>query len=209
MGSWTELRHDTLLYAKQSFAELGGGGEQSTPPPVPKGYVEPNLSFITRLVALTTMTRDGLDSRGLLVPGQKEKFDSFLESLQFFKTIAEKELSDSVISDDEYEKLRTIISLRYPNIVWTPDGDEMTEQDARVGIIADVHTDAKKGQVLYVVVKDKGGTRLTRGVTYSYYEFTREAGTRLNDQDWQGMIYEGKNTDDIPSQPSWVKDLVK
>ena len=219
LGSWAELRHDTLLYAKQSFAELGGGGGQSTPPPVPKGYVEPNLSFITRLVALTTMTRDGLDSRGLLVPGQKEKFDSFLESLHFFKTIAEKELSDSVISDDEYEKLRTIISLRYPNIVWTPDGDEMTEQDARVGIIADVHTDAKKGQVLYeatgapsviyVVVKDKGGTRLTRGVTYSYYEFTREVGTRLNDQDWQGMIYEGKNTDNIPSQPSWAKDLVK
>ncbi len=218
LGSWTELRHDTLLYAKQSFAELGGGGEQPTPPPVPKGYVEPNLSFLTRLIALTTMTRDGLNSRGLLVPGQKEKFDSFLESLQFFNTIAEKELSDSVISDDEYEKLRTIIRLKYPNIVWTPDGDEMTEQDARVGIIADVHTDTKKGQVLYeatgvpsviyVAVKDKGGTRLTRGVTYSYYEFTRPVGARLNDQDWQGMIYEGKNAN-IPSQPLWMNDLVK
>lgn len=219
LGSWTELRHDTLLYAKQSFAELGGGGEQPTPPPVPKGYVEPNLSFLTRLIALTTMTRDGLDSRGLLVPGQKEKFDSYLESLQFFKTLAEKELSNSTISDDDYEKLRTIIRLKYPNIVWSPDGDEMTEQDARVGIIADVHTDAKTQKVLYeaigapvviyVAVNDNGGTRLTRGVTYSYYEFTQPTGTRLNDQDWQGMIYEGKNAGNIPSQPSWTNDIVK
>lgn len=218
LGSWTELRHDTLLYAKQSFAEMGGGGiDHPPPPPVPKGYVEPNMSFITRLIALTTMTRDGLNSRKLLVPGQKEKFDRFLESLQFFKTIAEKELSDTIISDEEYEKLRTIIRLEYPYIVWTPDGDEMTEQDARIGIIADVHTDAKKRQILYeatgapaviyVAVKDKGGVRLTRGATYSYYEFTRPADSRLNDQDWQGMIYEGKNPGEIPPQPSWVHDL--
>lgn len=219
-GSWTELRHDTLLYAKQSYAELGGGGDQQTPPPVPKGYVEPNLSFLTRLIALTTQTRDGLDSRGLLVPGQKEKFDSYLESLQFFKSIAEKELTDAVITDEDYEKLRNIIKLDYPDIVWTPDGGTMTEADARMGIVADVHSDAKKGQILYeatgapsviyVAVKDKNGTRLTRGVTYSYYEFTRPAGgTRMNDQDWQGMIYDGKNTGEIPPVPAWTKELIK
>lgn len=219
LGSWTELRHDTLLYAKQSYAELGAGGESPEPPPVPKGYVEPNLPFITRLIALTTMTRDGFNSRELLVPGQKEKFDDYLESLEFFKTIAEKELADSPISDEEYEKLRTIISINYPHIVWSPDGDQMTEQDARIGIIADVHTDAKKGQILYeatgvpstifVAVKDKGGARLTRGAVYSYYEFTRPVGSRLNDQDWQGIIYEDKSADSIPAQPTWMNVLVK
>jgi hypothetical protein len=219
LGSWTELRHDTLLYAKQSYAELGGGGEMLTSPPVPKGYVEPNLSFMTRLIALATMTRDGLNSRGLLVPGQKEKFDSYLTSLQFFKSIVEKELSNASISDDDYEKLRTIISLNYPDIVWTPDGDEMTEQDARTGIIADVHTDAKKGQILYeatgvpsiiyVSIKDQGGVRLTRGVTYSYYEFTQPVGKRLTDQDWQGMVYDGKNTANMPASPIWTKNFIK
>lgn len=221
LGSWTELRHDTLLYAKQSFAELGGGGGEIPPdPPVPKGYVEPNLSFLTRLIALTTMTRDGLDNRHLLINGQKEKFDSYLETLEFFKTIAEKELANETISDDDYEKLRTIIRNKYPNIVWTPNGEEMTEKDARVGIIADVHTDAKKGQILYeavgapsiiyVAVKDKGGTRLTRGVTYSYYEFTSPiSGTRLNDQTWQGMIYEEKDTGKMPAPPTWTQEIVK
>ncbi len=217
LGSWTELRHDTLLYAKQSFAELGGGGEPPPPPPVPKGYVEPNMTLITRLIALATMTRDGLESRKLLVPGQKEKFDSYIESLQFFKSIAEKELSSGAISDEEYEKLRTIIRLKFPNIVWTPDGDEMTEEDARIGIIADVHSDAKKQQilyeatgapaVLYVAVKDAGGARLTRGVTYSYYEFSKPVGRRLTDHDWQGMIYEGKNSRELPSVPEWAVEL--
>lgn len=231
LGSWTELRHDTLLYAKQSYAEMGGGAEAPTPSPVPKGYVEPNLPFLTRLIALVTMTRDGLNSRGLFVPGQKDKFDNFLDSLQFFKSIAEKELSDSVISDDDYEKLRTIISLHYPDIVWTPDGDEMTEKDARTGIVADVHTDAcgrtkasgpctgnmsvlyeatGAPSIIYVAVKDKNGTRLTRGVTYSYYEFTKPAGgNRMTDEDWQGMIYDGKSTDKIPQLPAWTNDMVK
>jgi hypothetical protein len=220
LGSWTELRHDTLLYAKQSYSEMGGGGgEPPPPPPVPKGYVEPNMSFLTRLIALTTMTRDGMKSQGIMHPNQEQKFEDFLKSLNFFKDIAEKELSDSIISDDDYEKLRLIIKSNYPNIVWTPDGNEMTEQDARAAIIADVHTDAKKGQILYeatgvptiiyVAVKDKGGTRLTRGVTYSYYEFTRPLGTRLTDLDWQGMIYDKKNSSDLPSTPSWTKDLTK
>lgn len=219
LGSWTELRHDTLLYSKESFSEMGGGGPQATPPPVPKGYVEPNLSFLTRLIALTTMTEQGLNSNGLLIPGQKEKFDTFLQSLQFFKSIAEKELSNTVISDDDFEELRTIIKLNYPNIVWTPDGKQMTEQDARDGIISDVHTDTVKNQVLYeatgypsviyVAIKDINGTRLTRGVTYSYYEFTKPVGSRMTDSDWQSMIYEGKNTNQLPTQPSWTNDLVK
>jgi hypothetical protein len=219
LGSWTELRHDTLLYSKQSFAELGGGGDQPTPPPVPKGYVEPNLSFLTRLIALTTMTEQGLQAKGLLIPGQKEKFDSFLQSLQFFKSVAEKELTNSVISDNDFENLRTIITLNYPDIVWTPDGEQMTEQDARVGIIADVHTDALKQQVLYeatgypsiiyVAVKDRNGTRLTRGVTFSYYEFSKPVGTRMSDSDWQAMIYEGKNTSQLPPKPSWTNALYK
>lgn len=219
LGSWTELRHDTLLYAKQSYAELGGGPPEGQIPPVSKGYVEPNLPFLTRLIALNNMTKQGLDSKGLLIPGQKEKFEAFGKSLEFFKTIAEKELSDSIISDDEYEKLRTIVKLDFPSIVWALDGDIMTEKDARVGLIADVHTDAVKNKILYeaigapsiiyVAVKDRGGARLTRGAVYSYYEFGKPVGSRLTDEEWQSWIYEGKNSDRIPQSPTWINELVK
>jgi hypothetical protein len=80
-----------------------------------------------------------------------------------------------------------------------------------------VHTDAKSGQILYeadgipnyifVAVKDANGTRLTKGLVYSYYEFTSPIGKRLTDQDWQGWNYSNKAQ--IPSMPSWNKDLVK
>ena len=29
LGSWAELKHDTILYAKQAYAELGGGGSST------------------------------------------------------------------------------------------------------------------------------------------------------------------------------------
>src|SRR5205823_13180723 len=43
LGSFAELKHDTILYAEQSYAEMGGGGGKSPPPePVlPPVYVEP------------------------------------------------------------------------------------------------------------------------------------------------------------------------
>ena len=30
LGSWTELKHDTILYAKQVMAEMGGGGPDAS-----------------------------------------------------------------------------------------------------------------------------------------------------------------------------------
>ena len=35
LASWTELKHDTVLYAKQSYAEMGDGGEYFTEPFAP------------------------------------------------------------------------------------------------------------------------------------------------------------------------------
>lgn len=53
-GFWTELRHTNILYAKQSFAEKGGGGgddvcdTRAIPLPV-YGYVEPQPAAYARL----------------------------------------------------------------------------------------------------------------------------------------------------------------
>ena len=42
LGSWAELKHDTLLYAKQAYAGIGGCGWPAPPPPViARNYVEP------------------------------------------------------------------------------------------------------------------------------------------------------------------------
>lgn len=222
LGSWTELRHDTLLYAKQSYAEMGGApGEIPTPPPVPKGYVEPNLTFLNRIIALAEMTRDGLQANNVLPDGQKYKLEELIKQFTFYRDIAEKELQNTIISDDDFEKLR--VSHIYVNGTLTPPdgGSYMPAKEARAGLIADVHTAAsqRKSEILYeatgipnmlyVAVKDANGTRLTRGVTYSYYEFTRPLGERLSDTDWQGVLYENQPSFPPPSSPEWYDALAK
>jgi len=215
LGSWTELRHDTLLYAKQSGAEKAGGDAERIIPPVPKGYVEPNLDALARLTALVRLSRQGLAQRKLLDERHQERFEILEEVLSFCTTFAEKELAGLAITDEEYERLRNL----HGRLGWalSPiDADIITERDARAAIIADVHTDGASGRILYeatgaplqilVAVKDGGGARLTRGAAYSYYEFTQPMGSRLTDEAWQERIY--GSGPPPPPRPDWVRSMV-
>ena len=69
LGSWTELRHDTLLYAKQVMAEMGGGEE----PEHPRGYVEPNLALWARLLELEQQTRAVLKAQSSPVGAHRQQ----------------------------------------------------------------------------------------------------------------------------------------
>ncbi|PIY32298.1 MAG: hypothetical protein COZ07_06205, partial [Candidatus Infernicultor aquiphilus] len=92
LASWTELRHDTLLYVKQSYtmAERGGMFE----PPV-VGYVEPLPEFYARLLTLTEMTNQGF--KNLIPPEELEKLmieaglSKFSEILSLLLDISQKE----------------------------------------------------------------------------------------------------------------------
>ena len=71
LGSWAELRHDTILYAKQSYTY------ETSLPPMRNGYVEPYPEVYARLASLVRLMQDGLESRGLLL----DRFDSKLEGI--------------------------------------------------------------------------------------------------------------------------------
>ncbi len=101
LGSWTELKHDTILYAKQVMAEMGGGA----PGGPPHGYVEPNPEAYARLRALAMMTKSGLANRNLLSATTGGNLDNLIDLLSFLQNISEKELSGQAISDDEYWKI--------------------------------------------------------------------------------------------------------
>jgi hypothetical protein len=217
LGSWTELKHDTLLYAKQSYAELGAGGPETEPAkPVVKGYVEPNIEFFDRIIALVNLTKDGLSKFGILPSDFESRNNSLLDSLKFYRTIAVSELQNQTITDDDFEKLR-LDAGNLDNILRTPDSQVVLEKNSRSAVIADVHTDAVTGKILYegdgvpnyiyVAVKDTNGTRLTKGLVYSYYEFTGPLGKRYTDQIWQGWNY--SSTAQKLQMPWWNKDLVK
>lgn len=221
LGSWTELRHDTLLYAKQSYAEFGAGGDEENIPPVPKGYVEPNLVFLNRIIALAEMTKTGLEKNNVLSPEQKDKLEKLTEGYNFYREIVKKELQNQQITDEEFEKLRTSVPLL--NFAITPpnsNGPLLKSSEIRAGVIADVHTaiTSQTQEILYeatgipsaiyVAVSDVNGTRLTQGIIYSYYEFTQPFGERLSDEKWQANIYENSQNFPTPKSPFWFEKLV-
>lgn len=215
LGSWTELKHDTLLYAKQSYAEMGNMRDETVPPPVPKGYVEPNIEFFDRLIAMVKMTKEGLTSRELVESSFRFRNEEFINNLSFLKTIAVKELQNEVISDDDFETLRNITNSLYMVLMPLED-EEPIERNARSALIADVHTDTVKHQILYeangipnyiyVAVKDKNGARLTKGLVFNYYEFVGQFSPRLTDQDWWTQVYTEDKTQ-LPPIPSWAEPL--
>ena len=104
LGSWAELRHDTILYAKQSYTVLAGAA--MPPRENPKGYVEPNPELYGRLASLARMTYDGLESRDLLTEALSTKLKDLREMLLKLKDISEKELTGKALTDDEYDYIR-------------------------------------------------------------------------------------------------------
>ncbi|MDP2874451.1 MAG: DUF3160 domain-containing protein [bacterium] len=214
LGSWTELKHDTILYAKQVYAELGGG------PPEEKddrGYVEPNLELYTRLEALLQMTRSGLTSRNLL-SSENEEFLSRLQTLSArLKEISGKELSSQSLSSDDYELIRGyggslehlwIDSLKDKGIT---DTSKLDQNPA--SLVADVATDPN-GSVLeegtgkvadiYVVVPVEGKLKIAKGGVFLHYEFAWPMSDRLTDEKWNEMLRDSK----APPLAEWVKSYV-
>ncbi len=209
LGSWTELRHDTILYAKQSYtAEL-----TSMPPPA-AGYVEPVPRLYSRLASLCNMMGTGLESRGLLSDDMEMRLDMLGEFLLQLKSISEKQLANIPLNsteDDLFRSADTILSLvaSYPeDSVLTSDADKF------MSIIADVHTDTNRMEVLEEAVGDplfiivavsiNGYIQLARGGTFSYYEFKQPIVDRLTDEGWREML----DQDLAPDYPSWTESFI-
>ncbi|MBU4232441.1 MAG: DUF3160 domain-containing protein [Proteobacteria bacterium] len=215
LGSYTELKHDTLLYVKQNFAEKGGGGDEGRPP-VPKGFVEPNMAFWQELARLVDYTAAGFKKYGLFNKELEEygRLSSFKERINFYTSLAVKELSGTPLSEAEYEKLRSgnLSFLAEPLV----EGAILEEKEKRSGLIADIHTDAVKGQILYeatgepyfilALVGNEGVSRLTVGAAFNYYEFTGPLTSRYTDADWQARVY--KTPPHLPLKPFWYKPLI-
>jgi hypothetical protein len=214
LGSWTELKHDTILYAKQVMAEMGGGGGDEEPP---LSYVEPNPEAYARLLALAQMTRSGLQQRGLLSDLTGANLENLVAELQFLQKIAEAELSGAPVSvDDKWHMLYwggTLEQFTLAAADTDPGGGRPILEDQKAALIADVATglgpdgslsalEEAIGQptVMYVVLPGQP-TRLATGAVYSYYEFPVPVSGRMTDEQWQAQVEAGKN----PSAQDWTK----
>jgi len=208
LASWTELRHDTILYAKQSYTSYRGLPEST------KGYVEPVPRLYARLASLCQMMISGLDSRNLLSSLMQEKLQKLHDFLLDLQTISIKELEGITLSDEEYQLIQDSGGI-LNDIVALPTGLEyVSDADDDMAVIADVHTDPNEGEVLeeavgrpmviLVAVQIEGQVVLTRGAVFSYYEFTWPMDDRLTDESWQDMIAQGE----VPPLPTWTDSFV-
>jgi len=145
LGSWTELRHDTILYAKQSYTMRATG--IMLPPEPPKGYVEPNPELYGRLASLAGMTVAGLKSRNLLLDVFGDRLARLKDLLTALKSISEKELTGTKLTDDEYSIIRYVGNTLENITTFPPEvKDAITsDTDERMAIVADVHTDVNDG----------------------------------------------------------------
>ena len=209
LASWAELRHDTILYAKQSGTETG------MPPGIPldQGFVEPNPEAFSRLASLADFMIEGLKSRNLLFESFKTALERFSELAVSLKIMAEKELTRTSLTADEYQTIFEFGKTLFRIVTFgayaegpNPWNDEDLDP---MPVIADVHTDANTMTVLeegvghpyaiYVLCSIEGKVVLTRGAGFSYYEFTRPLSEgRLTDEEWRDMLIQSP-----PCLPGW------
>jgi hypothetical protein len=209
LASWAELRHDTILYAKQSMSPCG------IPPGPPRSYVEPNPHLYARLQSLAAFTITGLENFGLLSSDMKEKLQLFESLVDFLRKVSIKELQNESLSTAEYENIfcfgkvmeDLVSEIKDPNNPWNKDSDDMA-------VIADVHTDSNTNTCLeeavgypleiYVIVNEGGVLRITKGAIFSYYEFTQPITARLTDEKWREMLQSGEE----PDLPVWLSKFM-
>ena len=203
LASWAELRHDNLLYAKQSYT----GGFTCSYPYV---YVEPIPEFYNNIKTLCEISRDKFNSynfdSAIIKPRIVNYFDQFAKTADTLAIIAAKELANTPFSDVEKSFLQRTIT-EIPDCVpiyigWYTKlfylGNGFTKQNY---IVADVHTvptdqwgaplgwikHAGTGPVnMGVWVADLPGTGKIAfsGPVMSYYEYTTTNFLRLTDDEW-------------------------
>ena len=204
LASWTELRHDTILYAKQSYTPK----LTAIPPQQTAGYVEPVPEFYQRILALTNMTQTGLTDLQAINETETTRLITLETIIKRLLTISTAELEGKELTPGDYQFIDSF-------------GEHLDEvitgvnaQGKQTTIVADVHTDTNSAQVLeeavgYVnllVVAYKtpdGQILLGAGPVFSYYEFKQPMSDRLTDEQWKELLETGQQ----PMPPQWIESF--
>lgn len=198
LGSYTELKHDTVLYSKQMIAEMGGG---EIPELDDRGYVEPEYEVYVRLADLVRATSAGLESYGYLSDSSKNDLALLADLSDQLATIAGKELRNELPTDEEFELIRTFggqLEHFWQEATKDQAGtDYFTTQEFPAAVVVDIATDPNgaclevgTGRVgtIYVIVPVDGQLKVATGPVYSYYEFAQPLSDRLTDSEWRVML---------------------
>ncbi len=227
LGAWTELRHDTILYSKQAFAErqsawagMGKAGVVPPPPPPPHGYVEPVPELYIALKDCFALLDNRIKSLGFPEDNAlSHNLVGYQDNLKELEKIARKELAGEILTDEEYKFIENIYyTLHIPRFGlphYRDVSDEfMTDMDNKMPVVADVFTDLNSRMALeeavgrpmqlYMVCPVDGEATVCIGAVYSYYEFKQQMDKRLTDEEWRELIKQNKK----PKQAEWIKSYL-
>ncbi len=198
-GSYTELRHDTLLYVKQPLAMAEGGDSRQLPAAKVGGYVEPRPEVYRALLELT----------GELAKWGGSGGEPLAEFLGFLIEVSELELANKPFPQALDERLRTVGSeLEHLSRL---HGDDSPSQaliaDVFTAVLPDgstrvLHLAVGDVDELWVVAPRAGRPVLMRGGAFSFYEFEGKPGERLGDGEWNVKLFEAP-----PPRPAWARPV--
>ncbi|MDH3261724.1 MAG: DUF3160 domain-containing protein [Acidimicrobiia bacterium] len=216
LGSYAELKHDTILFAKQSFAAEGGFEPMVEPP---RHWVEPDPVAWERMRSVITLLQDGLRNRGLV--GAGDDSDALMTSLEGWLErlagIARDELVGVPISLADNDWLEGIGSVLEALWIQSSDWDDAlglpSADDTDAALIADIMRSTvayleigtgRIDRIMVLVPNDSGRFQVAVGGVYSYYEFWQDADLgRLTDEEWRAMLDGGE----APKRPGWQSSL--
>jgi hypothetical protein len=227
LGSWSELRHDTILYVKQSYT-AGVSCE------FPDAYVDPYPEFYAKLGTLAEAVGTTADTLPTSAASLKTDIQTWATNFKAVTANLQKMAEDQLTGTTHSAELLAFIN---DAVKW----DEMSmcggvsysnlsgwylklflnqyaglEADP---IVADVHTQPTDaggndvGKILHVgtgsprlmvvTVETCNGPRAYAGLAYSYGERITDNWKRLNDEDWASYI----STNPFPDVP-WMSGLL-
>lgn len=211
LGSWAELRHDTILYAKQSMTIRATALEPASVEQ--KGYVEPQPELYGRLADLARETATGLRDYGVLNDDMAQRLDQMAGLSEALIDVSERELRGEPLGGPQHQMLAAIGERLESMTTFTEVTDQeiSSEADQRMAIVADVHTEPNSGQVLeegvgdafhiYAAVPIDGRLAAAVGGVFSYFEFKQPMSERLTDEAWQAL-------EQFPPRPAWTSGFI-
>ncbi|MBN2738461.1 MAG: DUF3160 domain-containing protein [Spirochaetales bacterium] len=201
MASWTELRHDNILYAKQTMIP--------SPYNPGLGLVEPYPQFYSRLNDAVDKLDKILNSLDIDLRAHKMALSRLRMWLKDFGIYAQKIEEGKALSENEQSNIKSFGL----NLLDFFSYEELAEEDPE--LVADVASSSISYQVLHqgvgklnplVVIYDEPDTKRTLaaiGYVMSHYEFAEENWNRLNDEEWKLKL-----ENNPPSRPEWVQEYL-
>ena len=222
-GTWAELRHDTILYTKQAFAELGGGPDAELTYrvkkiPAPVHYIEPNLAFWKNAASSVDVLINALKPYKLIDEKNLQKLEMLKDTALHAADIVKLEIADKPVSEKDLKWI-SLMPAFLARILMPSINAVVEPEQLRMALVADVFTNGEEGFALetaigipyriYVPLNDaQGGKRIAVGYCFSYYEFEQDISNRLTNEEWKEKVYAEEDEKDMEDlKPFWAQNI--